>query len=51
MIINDNPKILEDYKESPDEVVNYFIGNIMKQTQGKAKVEYITPLLIDILKK
>ena len=51
MIINANPNILQDYKNSPDEVVNYFIGNIMKQTQGKAKVEYIKPLLIEILNK
>lgn len=49
MLINDIPDIVEDYLESPDTVVNHFIGCIMKHTQGKARAEYIRPLIVDIM--
>jgi len=50
MLINSNPQIIEDYASYPEEVLNFFIGNILKHTQNKAKVEYIRPLVIEILK-
>ena len=50
MLINNNPEILADYANNPDEVLNYFIGNILIHTQGKAKIEHIEPLIIEILK-
>ena len=51
MLINENPNILEDYKNNPTEVMNFFMGNIMKNTQGKARPEYVEPLVVEILKK
>ena len=50
MLINSNPEIIEDYESYPEQVLNFFIGNILKHTQNKAKVEYIRPLVIEILK-
>ena len=49
-IISDNPNIKKDYKESPEKVMNFCIGQIMKSTNGKAKVEYLVPLIDNILK-
>ena len=51
MLINNKPEIIEDYKKDPEAVMNFFIGNIIKQTQGKAKIEHITPLIVEILNK
>jgi len=51
MLINENPDIIRDFANNPEEVMNFFIGNILKHTQGKARVEYIEPLVIEILKK
>lgn len=51
MLINDNPEIIKDYGENPQTVMNFFIGNIIKNTQGKAKAEYVEPLIVEILKK
>ena len=50
MLINANPNIIKDYKIYPEQVMNFFIGNILKNTQGKAKVEHIEPLVSEILK-
>lgn len=50
MLINNNPEIIEDYENYPEQVLNFFIGNILKHTQNKAKVEYIKPLVIEIIK-
>ena len=50
LIINEKPGIISDFEDNPDEVINYFIGEIMRHTQGKARPEYIEPLVIEILK-
>lgn len=50
MLINENPNIISDYKIYPDEVMNFFIGNILRNTQGKAKIEHIEPLVGEVLK-
>ena len=50
MIINEKPGIIADFENNPDEVINHFIGEIMRHTQGKARPEYIEPLVIEILK-
>lgn len=49
-IISNNPNIKKDYKESPEKVMNFCIGQIMKSTNGKAKAEYLVPLIDNILK-
>ena len=54
-LINDllrtNPALKSDYLANKDNVTNYFIGQIMKSTNGKARAEYIIPLLKNILEK
>ena len=51
MVINGNPKAVEDYKTSdtPEKVFRWFIGQVMKETRGKANAvkaeEYVKELL------
>lgn len=50
-IINGNPKAVEDYRTSdtPEKVFRWFIGQVMKETRGKANAvkaeEYVKELL------
>lgn len=48
-IIKDKPQIVADYAESPEAVAHYFVGAIMKITNGKAEIDIILPLLDEIL--
>ena len=51
MVINGNPKAVEDYRTSdtPEKVFRWFIGQVMKETRGKANAvkaeEYVKELL------
>lgn len=49
-LINENPNIVKSYKDNPEDIINYCIGRIVKSTNGKAKIEYILPLIKEILK-
>lgn len=50
-IIKNNPKVVEDYKTSPtpEKVFRWFVGQVMKETRGKANAskaeEYIKKLV------
>lgn len=37
-LISANPKAVEDYKTTPDKIITFFAGQLMKQTKGKANV-------------
>ena len=49
MIFEKNPKAIADYKLEPADVTNYFIGQLMRETRGKAKVDIAKPIIIDKL--
>lgn len=36
-ILDDNPEAIEDYKKGKKEAINYLVGQVMSETQGKAK--------------
>lgn len=36
MVINDNPTVVQQYKDGKTSVIGFFVGQVMKQTQGKA---------------
>jgi aspartyl-tRNA(Asn)/glutamyl-tRNA(Gln) amidotransferase subunit B len=40
-----NPKVADDYRARPDKVLPFIIGQVMKQTRGKAKSEDALRLL------
>ena len=50
-IITNNPKIIDDYKEEPGDITNYFIGSIMRLTGGKANVNKARMLITERLNK
>ena len=37
-LISANAKAVEDYKTTPDKIITFFAGQLMKQTKGKANV-------------
>lgn len=50
-LLRNNSNLKEDYRQNKDNVMNFCIGQIMKFTNGKAKPEYIRPLVTNILEK
>ena len=40
-VISENPKACEDFKTTPDKVMPFFIGQVMKKTKGKANSEVV----------
>lgn len=50
-LLRSNIGLKEDYKQNKDNVMNFCIGQIMKMTNGKAKPEYIKPLVTNILER
>jgi aspartyl-tRNA(Asn)/glutamyl-tRNA(Gln) amidotransferase subunit B len=45
-----NPQVALDYKNRPDRVLPFIIGQVMKQTQGKAKSEVVQRLIPEVFK-
>lgn len=46
-VLADNPKMVADYKSGKDKLFGFFVGQVMKVTQGKANPQVVN----DILKK
>jgi aspartyl-tRNA(Asn)/glutamyl-tRNA(Gln) amidotransferase subunit B len=44
-IVNNNPKVLQDYKNGKEKAFGFFIGQIMKATKGQANPELVNHLL------
>lgn len=49
-IIADNPAQVEQYRSGKDKLFGFFVGQVMKQTQGKANPKMVNDLLIKKLK-
>jgi aspartyl-tRNA(Asn)/glutamyl-tRNA(Gln) amidotransferase subunit B len=45
-----NPKQVEDYRKGKEKLFGFFVGEVMKQTQGKANPELVNELLKKKLK-
>ena len=48
-VINNNPKVLSDYKSGNTSAMQFFIGQVMKTTQGKADAKVVALLLNKLL--
>jgi len=48
-LISKNPQATADYKTTPDKVMNFFVGQTMKATQGKADSVKVREILINHL--
>ena len=49
-IIADNPGQVEQYRAGKEKVLGFFVGQVMKQTQGKANPGQVNQILRDRLK-
>lgn len=49
--LDSNPQLLIDYKNGKNKVVQFIIGLVMKNTQGKANPELTNKLVIDEIKR
>jgi aspartyl-tRNA(Asn)/glutamyl-tRNA(Gln) amidotransferase subunit B len=50
-IINNNPKVLQDYKNGKEKAFGFFVGQIMKATKGQANPEMVNNLLRERLNR
>ncbi len=50
-IIAANPQSVEDYKNGKDKLFSFFVGQVMKQTSGKASPQMVNDLLKEKLSK
>jgi aspartyl-tRNA(Asn)/glutamyl-tRNA(Gln) amidotransferase subunit B len=48
--IEANPKQAEDYRKGKEKLFGFFVGEVMKQTQGKANPKLVNELLRKRLK-
>ena len=45
-VVDANPQSVEDYKNGKDRAIGFLVGQIMKQTRGKANPKVINKLLL-----
>jgi aspartyl-tRNA(Asn)/glutamyl-tRNA(Gln) amidotransferase subunit B len=50
-IIADNPKVAEDYKKGKETVLQFLVGQVMKETEGRANPGVVAQQLKSILTK
>jgi len=48
-IISENPNIMYDYNRDKNHVINYIIGGVKTLTNGKARPEEVTQIVLEIL--
>ena len=48
-VLDANPTQVEEYKQGKQKVLGFFVGQIMKQTKGKANPQLVNKTLMDIL--
>lgn len=50
-VVAANAKVVQDYKNGNDKAVGFFVGQVMKQTKGKANPPLVNKLLAEVLAK
>lgn len=50
-ILDDNPQSIEDFKNGKDRAIGFLVGQIMKQTKGKANPQLVNSLLTAKIKE
>lgn len=51
LALDTNSTAISDYVTSPDKVINFFIGQVMRGTKGMAKADKVKPIIISELDK
>ncbi len=49
-VINENPEAVNDYKKGKERAIGFLIGQVMKETKGKANPQKVNEILIKKLK-
>ena len=49
-VISSNPKQVEEYKSGKDKMFGFFVGKVMKETEGRANPNLVNEILIKLLK-
>jgi aspartyl-tRNA(Asn)/glutamyl-tRNA(Gln) amidotransferase subunit B len=50
-IVNDNPKLVADYKAGKTNLSGFFVGQAIKETKGKADPKTLNKLVVEFLRK
>ena len=50
-VVENNPKSVEDYHNGKDKAIGFLVGQIMKETKGKANPKIVNEILIQELNK
>ena len=50
-LLDMNPQLVEEYKNGKDRVIDFFVGQIMKKTEGKANPSLTREILIKEIKR
>ncbi|RCX13897.1 aspartyl/glutamyl-tRNA(Asn/Gln) amidotransferase subunit B [Fontibacillus phaseoli] len=49
-VVANNPASVQDYKAGKDKAIGFLVGQVMKQSKGKANPGLVNKLLVDVLK-
>ena len=49
-VVANNPQSVSDYKAGKDKAIGFLVGQIMKESRGKANPQIVNKLLLEILK-
>lgn len=50
-VVDTNPQSVADYKAGKDKAIGFLVGQIMKESKGKANPQIVNKLLVEILNK
>ena len=48
-VLQQNPKMVEDYKNGKGKLFGFFVGQVMKESKGKANPQIVNKILQDKL--
>jgi len=51
MVIKENPKSVDDFKEGKEKALNYLVGQVMRYTKGRAKPDFVFEAIKQRIKK
>ena len=50
-VVDNNPQSVADYKAGKDRAIGFMVGQIMKETKGKANPQIVNKILLEIINK
>ena len=50
-VLQENPKMVDDYRNGKEKLLGFFVGQVMKISKGKANPQLVNKILREELKK